>query len=379
MVMSSSRPEAPVPAAHPRALPRTSSPLRIWAVVGAVLVAAEATVLLKWVTGPNFQRVPTGPDQPPGWMRAVLDVSQLAAVGVALLVVYRLLIRPWIRDREVTLNGLFVIAGLLAAPWDGLSAFPQHWFNYNSYLFNRGSILSEVPGAISPNGPGYGQAWPFFGFAAYVVLVPGLGAVGARIMRAAHNRFPGLGPAGLVGVCVLVMMVANLIVESTILLPLGFYHLGGGPWPIINGNHYYGLPFMEVLHFALFFSVPAVIRYFVNDKGETIAERGANAIPGASWRKVGMRALAVIGAVHIGFLAVYHVPVMLYAINSREYPQDVKERSYLLGNTCGKAVDRACPGPSTPIVRPGSGYFDWEGNYVAPDTRSRTSRLAPGG
>jgi hypothetical protein len=125
------------------------------------------------------------------------------------------------------------------------------------------------------------------------------------------------------------------------------------------------MPLMEVVHGGMFFTVPGVLKYFVNDVGETIAERGSQTIPGTGKRAV-MRAVAVIGAIHVGFLATYHIPVMAYGVNSSEYPDDVKQRSYFLGNTCGESLDIACPGPNVPVLRPGTGHFDWHGNYVPP-------------
>lgn len=343
---------------------RATSPVHVWAIVGAILVAAEGYVVVKWFTGPNFQRVPVGPDEPPAWMRTTLDALQIVGVVAALAVVYWLLIRPWIRERTVTIYGIFVIVGVLAAPWDGVSGATQQWFNYNSYLFNRGSVLSELPLTLSPNTAGAGQAWPFFAFPAYIILIPLVAMLGSAIMRRAHRRFPSLGSVSLVVICILSLMAFEMALEM-ILQPLGVYSLAGGPWPLLYGNSYASYPFVELFHGGLFFSVPGILAYFVNDHGETIAERGAWAVrPG--WRRIGIRTLAVVGAAHVCFILVYHLPVSLVALHSREYPNDVKQRSYFLGNTCGKAVNRACPGPSTPILRPGSGHLDWSGKYVPP-------------
>ena len=165
-------------------------------------------------------------------------------------------------------------------------------------------------------------------------------------------------------ICILSLMAFEAVLEW-ILQPLGVYSLAGGPWPLLNANSYTSYPFVEFFHGGLFFSVPGIVAYFVNDHGETFAERGASSIR-AGWRRNAIRVLAVTGALHACFILVYHVPVSLVALHSREYPNDVKERSYFLGNTCGKAVNRACPGPSTPILRPGAGYFDWSGKYVPP-------------
>lgn len=344
---------------------KRTQPVHVWAAVGAVLVTAELVIILRWVTGPNFERVPVGVDLPPDWMRTGLVALQIAVAVVAVGVAYRLLVRPLIRERRVTLNGLFVITGLLAAPWDGLSAAAGHWIHYNSYLLNRGSVISEVPGALSLNTPGVGQAWPFFALGAYVVLVPLTGALGAGLMKWVRRRVPGARATTLVAVCVVAMGFFDAVLEAGIFLPLGLYQLSGGPWQLVNGDTYYGYPLIELLHASLFFAVPGVLKFFIDDKGETFAERGASALNGSTARTTGLRALAVIGAVHLGFLITFHLPVMFYAANSREYPDDVKSRSYLVGNTCGEEVDRACPGPSTPTLRPGSGHFDWDGNYVS--------------
>ena len=365
-LMATTTPAGPPPPALPAKRAPGTRPVHVWATIGAALIAAELVVLGRWVSGPNFERIPVGVDQPPAWMQTTLDVLQVVVAVVAAVVAWTLLVRPLIRERTVTLNGLFVIAGLLAAPWDGLSGAAQHWLHYNSYLVNRGSVISELPGALSPNTPGVGQAWPFMGFGAYIILIPLTGALGAGLMKRVRRRVPSVRSTTLVAICVVAMGAFDAAIEL-VLLPLGVYQLNGGPWQLINGDRYYGYPLVELLHASLFFSVPAVIKFFVDDKGETFAERGAHAVRGATARTTGLRGLAVIGAVHLGLLCTFHVPVMFYAVNSREYSDDVKTRSYFLGNTCGEEIDRACPGPDTPVLRPGSGHFDWEGDYVPPE------------
>lgn len=198
-----------------------------------------------------------------------------------------------------------------------------------------------------------------------MILVPGLGALGAGAMRRAQRRFPHLRTPALLLICLVTVMLFETLVEAMLLSPLGFYALGGGQWPIIGRGTYHAMPLIEVLHGAMFFTVPAALKLFLNDSGESLPERGAHAIRGTG-RRIGARALAVIGALHLGFLLTYHLPVMLWAENARTFPADVTDRSYFLGNTCGPKIDVACPGPHTPILRPGSGHFDWEGRYVPP-------------
>ena len=40
-------------------------PVKIWAVAGGALLALQLYVWIRWITGPYFERVPTGPSDPP--------------------------------------------------------------------------------------------------------------------------------------------------------------------------------------------------------------------------------------------------------------------------------------------------------------------------
>lgn len=319
---------------------RRVSPVHVWAAIGAVLVTLELIVLAKWVTGPNFQRVPVGADQPPQWMRFTLTTMQVAGGAAAVAVIWFLLLRPLLRERTLTSYGILVIAGILAAPWDGLSSYGHHWVNWNSYFLNRGSPLSEVPGVDSAHGPGYGQVLPFFNVAAYVIALPLFGAFGAWVMRRAKQRFPRLKAVGLIGVCVLAIMVVETALE-VVLAPSGVYTLAGSQWPMFFADHYYRITLPQMVHIGLLFTVPAVLLYFVSERGETVVERGAQSIAGTRRRAL-TRGAALVGAVHLGILLTYHLPMMIYGMHSSAYPDDVHQRSYLLGNMCGH---QAAPAP----------------------------------
>jgi hypothetical protein len=69
---------------------------------------------------------------------------------------------------------------------------------------------------------------------------------------------------------------------------------------------------------------------------------------------------------NLGFLFTYHVPTGLLALNTTAWPRDVQNRSYFTNRVCGALVDRACPGPHTPISPPGRPYLNYEGQLVTP-------------
>jgi hypothetical protein len=76
-----------------------------------------------------------------------------------------------------------------------------------------------------------------------------------------------------------------------------------------------------------------------------------------------MRGLAIVAAIHLSWLLLYHLPAGLLAIQAPQRPKQIEKLSHFTSGTCGAAVDRACPGPNTPIGRPGA-YINYEGALV---------------
>ena len=284
-------------------------PVKLWATLGAALLALELFFLGKWVTGPNFTPVESGPDLPPEWMRVVLIVGQVLFVAGALVFIYRLLVLPWLRERRVTTDGLLVIAALLASPFDMFSNYWHYWFTYDSYLLDEGSIMSELPGVVQPHGAGVGEAWPILLIpGAYVVIFVGLAIIGCAAMRWAKRRWPGIGAVTLIAFCFVLTMLLYLVIDGLICMPLGFWAFQGGRWPLLNGDTYYKYPAQEMVTAGAVFTIFTCWRYFVNDRGQTIAERGIDRVKAPVAGKTALRGLALYAVVMLGMFATYHIP-----------------------------------------------------------------------
>jgi hypothetical protein len=239
------------------------------------------------------------------------------------------------------------------------------WFAYNSYLLNYGNPLSALPGWLSLNEPGRSIAWSFPTLPAfYLVAFPVIGMFGCTALRTAKRLFPRLNRIGLLIAGFLALAVFDTVLEGLIFMPLGFWTYPGGPWPVLFGGHYFQFPVNQLLQATAVCTAVTFLRYNVNDRGLTIVERGVDQITGGPLKKAGVRLLAIVAAFHIITIGLYHIPQTFWALNSREWPKDVTDRSYFQ-NQCGQLADRACPGPHIPISRPGSGYVDWEGHYVS--------------
>src|SRR5437867_8561711 len=141
---------APAEAIAPKRIPA----YRLWAWAGGLIVAFQAYVIVKWVTGPYFERVPKGPSDPPTLMKLGLNAFQYGSIPAAAVILYLAFVRPYRRDGHVGTDGLLAVAFISLSFQDPLSSYVQPWFQYNSYLLNYGSWLNDMPGAQVFGQPG---------------------------------------------------------------------------------------------------------------------------------------------------------------------------------------------------------------------------------
>ncbi len=347
----------------PALVARPVQPVQIWAWIGVALLMAEFWFAGKWILSDQFVAVPSGPDVPPEWMRHVLDIGQVVMTLIWCFSFYWFVIRAWQRERRLTTDSLIMIGCTLASGWDALSDVGQYWFTYNSYLFNRGSMLAVMPITLSPHAPGANEAWPMF----FINTLYGNFVIVAIIMcallRFVKSRWPQIGTPALVAICFLLGGIADFIIEGLVLLPLGFWTYAGGHWAI-NADTYYKFPLHEAICAGSVFASLTCLRFFVDDKGQTIPERGLDKIVASPLQKSLLRIPAVLGGVIMIFIITYHLPQGFLALHSTEWPDDVKNRSYFTNHICGPQVNLACPGPAVPIARPGAPRPDYAGRFA---------------
>ena len=341
---------------------RSLQPVQIWSWIGTVLLAIEVYFTAKWIMSDQFVSVPSGPDVPPEWMRMVLDGGQIVMTLAWCFSLYWFVLRPWLREKRLTTDSYIMLGCTFASGWDALSNTGQYWFTYNAYLINRGSILSVMPTTLSPHAPGSAEAWPLF----FINTLYGNFVIVAMLMcallRFVKAKQPQISTLGLIAICFVLGAIADFIIEGLVLLPLGFWSYAGGHWAI-NADTYYKFPLHEAICAGSVFASLTCLRFFVDDRGQTIVERGLDKVVASPLQKSFMRATAVMGATILIFIVTYHIPQGFLALHSTEWPDDVKNRSYLTNRICGPQVNLACPGPNTPIARPGAPRPDMAGHF----------------
>ena len=349
-------------------------PVKWWAGLGAVILAVIAYVLIDWVGGPFFKAVPVGPTPVPMFMKVVIVVFEAVSIPVAVGLIYWFAVRPLIRERRLPLDGMLVLAFYTLWFQDPLSAYGGHWFTYNSWALNYGSWVHSVPGWLSNGKPGAMLVEPILiipGVYGYVFVITMF--LGAWVMRRAKARWPRIGTVGLIGVCFVAMVAFDIVLEGVIFMPLGIWEYPGGRGPSIFPGTYHAFPINEIVTVSATFTAVACLRYFRNDRGQTLVERGSERLRMSTGKQTVVRALAVLAGVHVALFVTYTVPNTWIGMHSKEWQQDLLDRSYFTDGLCGAGTDRACPGPGVPLSRndntdsgKGSAYITPDGKAVVP-------------
>lgn len=360
-------------------------PVKIWAIVGAAVLAFIAWVLIRWVTGPFFAPVPSGPAEPPTSMKINLVFWQVASPLAALALLYWFVARPWIRDRTLGADGIFILSFSTLWFQDPLCNYAGSWVTYNSWMLNMGSWHSSVPGSASYAAPGQMLAEPLLLIPMLYVYFFWLACFGGSfVMRRAAARWPTLGKPALIGICLLAVLIFDLVLEGLIWMPGGAWSLPGGHLPVLFPGSYHQFVVNEWIPVSLTLTAVASMYHFRDDRGRTFAERGLDGVKAPSRRKLALQVLAVTGAVHVLMFLCYTGPNLVFAMNARPWPGDVQSRSYLTDYLCGPGTDRACPGPSVPNLRnnnseggSGSGYIGRDGGLRWPAGPVPPRQVAP--
>jgi hypothetical protein len=314
-----------------------------WAAgIGMVLFAFEAYLLVKWATGPNFKTVPYGPSEPPLWMKWGMNVYQPVGIALTLYCFWRLLIRPWVRERRVTFFGLLCPVLLLTSIYDPLGAYFHPWYGYNAYFLNYGSPLpGGVPGWQGFAEPGAMIAWPIIMIPTIYVLVFMLFIwSGAALMRWLRNRFERMPPI-LVACCFVAFVAFDVFIEGNVMMRLGWYAETGLS---INEGTYYQNPWRNILLAALMWTVMACLWYFRDDHGNTLVERGLRGVRRDSGKGIVLRFFAVLAAIQLILIIFYQVPMALYEKHQNgHWPESISTQTYLNDHQCGYDTPRPCP------------------------------------
>jgi Spirocyclase AveC-like len=328
-------------------------PVYWWALAGALLVAFEGYSVARWIISGQAKPTPLGSDPVPSWVKVSVIINQAVMVAV-LVCALTWVIRGCVRQKRFTFDACVTVAWWTAWFWDPT----MNWFRpqifYNSYTVNLGSWTSSIPGWVSPNAHRVPEPILFTGSVyGWMVLTAVLGCNG---MRWAKRRWPRLTGVQL-SVIAYVVMAAFCFAVEVVWIRTRVYSYGGLKGLTVFWGKPYQYPAYSAILFGTTMAVPAILRYFLDDRGYSYVERGIDRLSVRGHRRSAVRALAVTGAVHVAFILGYVVPMQFFTAHDSHFP---KQPSYMRDFQCGPGTAYWCPGSKhAPIYIRGQNPTDY--------------------
>lgn len=314
------------------------------ALIGAVILFVEIWTLVAWLSDHPHQVNQFATIGSVNWWACTIYESLGLVLAIA---VGSYVVRGCIRERRLTFDAAFLLSGSLMFWADANPNFFAPVLLYSSNFVNLNSPQGHMPFAINPvigSMPDPILITVPLESCGLLAVAMAIGAV-ARWLR---TRYPGISTQKLVGLLVLGGVVVEILVE----LPM----VGFGLWtyttpagisiPFGGGRR---LSLIEVVAGTSFLLLPALLRLFKNDRGETLVERGLQG------KKPVARAVILVLAVY-SFTEILAwgpalVPDLLSSLYERPWPHLA---NYLVNDTCdapGITGTAYGPCPGSPSYR----------------------------
>jgi hypothetical protein len=327
-------------------------PVLWWAALGVLFAGLVTYVLGSWILT-DAHRIHTGPTPVPTYTRVSAVVLQILLAIFFVTMLYLVVVRPWRRDGRLSFDGLLFLALVFVFWQDPIFNYVSNGFEYNSVLVNLGGWANHIPGWSAPNGNRIAE--PLIGvLTIYVAYACGASIVASNLLRKARGRWPQVGTPALFGGLFLAFALMDIVLEFSF-VRLGLYAAGGTAdgWNVFP-SQFYRFPVYEPILVSFVFCGWTAIRYFRDDKGQTLAERGIDRVRVGAKRKTWIRYFALVGMVNLVLLFGYSIPVQLWQLHAGTWPKSIQERSYLTNGLCGAGTTYACTGPGFPSRRAAS-------------------------
>jgi Spirocyclase AveC-like len=355
---------------RPRNLPavveaRKAVPVKWWAGLGTAWLLLMVYMWTRWLVSGHAHATPTGPTPVPTWQTLVLRLEEGGFLAASVPVLYFCVWKPWREGRGLTLDGMLLI-GLFTCwaiqdPW---ANYTRPIYAYNADLINLGCPQCWVPGWQTSHAVSEGL---LFDPGIYLSAIF-LGLVVCNwVMRRVKAWRPQTGTLGLIGVAYAFMLIMDLVTESVFVRGHAYIYPGAPRSTSLFAGTPNAFPIFEIFAWGAAWAAFACLRYFKNDRGETLPERGASLLAGTPRRRRIYCLVAVIGALNLAEVWTYNIPMQWLAMHDSAWPQSVTSRSYLTDRECGLGTNTLCPSERVPApVGSDSARVGLDGKLFAP-------------
>jgi len=323
-----------------------SKPVFVWAAAGALFSGIAIIGWARWLGSDYFTPSPTGSDPFTGWRVVYLRAAEFGLGGISLVVAWIYLLRPLVRDRQLTFDGMFIIGCVITWFYDPLPNIDVWTFTYNAHFLNMGSWTQFIPFWRAPSLEYSPEPLIFIGSAylAWFFFLPML--AGERFILAIRRRYPRMSTLGAFVYLWVVLAIVETVFFFAMTVPELIQFPGAITSMTIGAGYPWQYPVYDAVLAPFLFCGLASLRYFRDDKGRSFVEKGVDQIRCPHWVRKGLSLLAVTGALQCLLIFTYLVPYQLFAERVDVTPH---MKSYMRGEACGIGTDYACPGKYVPI------------------------------
>tara|TARA_B110000503_G_C7158735_1_gene418594 strand:+ start:1253 stop:2287 length:1035 start_codon:yes stop_codon:yes gene_type:complete len=328
-----------------------STAAKLWLANGVFWFCLAVYCWGSWIFGPDFVTNTIGrEDASDNYVLMVRSLEALISL-LGLVIVWKFMLKPKLRDGKFSFDGLFFMAAwmmYLQEPWLNYNG---QQFMYNTVFINFGSWLAYVPGWNSPYPERIPVGGPLVMFA-YIVYVGMAGYLASRFMAWYKAKKPDITSLSLVGITFLVVVIADTILESLLLRLNIMGYPSAVPELTLWAGEYYQLPIYQELQWAATFTAMGCVRFFRDDQGRSLPERGLEKLKFSSRLHTFARFLTIMGFLQVAFLITYNIPYFYWSTKGGAYPEALQ--SYRIGGLCGPETDFDCASLKTPVPKAGS-------------------------
>jgi Spirocyclase AveC-like len=323
--------------------------LMLMAWTGAAFIAITIWIWLRWITSTQFRPVDPGPDPIPRYEYLMLVGLQIAGALLTVWLVWYYVIKPRLRTGKFSSDAIIVLVLPLMCFQDPFFNYSQNWFTYNAYLLNMGAWTGDiVPGWLGAHGDRFAE--PFVVGYGYLFWIFSVMLFGSWCFDKFRQIWPSISRARFLLLCLLFCTLLDFAIEYAC-VRVGWYAMPGA-WQAVSlhAGTRYQISGIEVLMVGFQTTWWVAFRYFKDDRGYTIAEKGIDSLKLSPLKHFWLRYFAVAGALGLIGL-IYTIPIQWQAQHTDVWPPGIP--SYFTTVCPEYKFDRKlCGGPGVPMHRP---------------------------
>jgi Spirocyclase AveC-like len=285
-------------------------PATFLALIGVVWFVLCVYVVVRWVTSAeDFSPAPKiGPDVMEDWRLIALRVFEAISLAVMAAFVWYCVVKPLREAGRLSLDGKFVIGGIICFVADAFLNVQQYLFAWNSENVNRGVWVRFLPFHNDDAPSRYAESL-IWGPPMYIYFCAGVAIVACHEAKRLRRRWPGMTKLHLFIWIFVFEFIFDFVVENLVIRTTHAYAFAKTYEPLtLWAGEVHQFPIYESILVAFVGCVFTWARMEAEERplGQSPIEIGAEL-----WRPAlrgHVRNFAVLGFCMVTLVFVYHLP-----------------------------------------------------------------------